>query len=709
MKKKRFVWNSALADLQRCFGPYRLQLTNEQLWRGEQAIRLTPKAFGVLRCLSAQPGQLVTKDQLFETVWPGVVVSDITLAGCIRELRQALEDSPKSPQYIETVHRRGYRFIGTVTEQAAGDAQQDAVMPQTPQLPAHFVGREAELHELQNWWEMALQGQRQLIFITGEAGIGKTTLVEAWLAQVTTGETLWLGRGQCIEQYGTGEAYLPLLEALGRLCRQGDGSQFVELLGEHAPSWLIQLPAVLDDARHVDLQRKTLGVTRERMLRELAQAVEVLSTERPLILVLEDLHWSDHSTLEFLASVARRPEPARLLVIGTYRPVEAIVDAHPLRALQQELSLHGQCRELLLEYLSEEAIAAYLDSRFVGNAFTEIAAPVLHQRIDGNPLFMVSVVDALMRQGVIHNRAGAWELEADTFVTAVEIPQGLRQLIERQIERLESDAQEVLQAGSVAGAEFSAAAVAAGLDTSVDAVERVCEALVRREQFIQASGTAEWPDGTVASRYRFLHALYQEGLSERLTERQRMKLHLRLGERKAAGYGEQNKEIAAELAVDFERGQEYGRAIVYLHQAGEQATRRSAHQEAYAYLTRGLTLLETLPDSPQRARQELILRLSLGIPLLTTKGYAAPEVEQSFSRTQELCQQVGEPDQILPALVGLYLFYFNRGKIQTAYEKAEHYFKLAERRGKPSTLMNAHLMLAAPLLRNCIGCGANCS
>jgi predicted ATPase len=164
--------------------------------------------------------------------------------------------------------------------------------------------------------------------MSGEAGIGKTTLVDTVVTQLETAEAVWCGHGQCIEQYGAGEAYLPLLEAFGQLGRGSHGARLVALLQQHAPSWLLQLPALLSPADHDTLQRRSAGATRERMLRELAEAIESLTAERPLILVLEDLHWSDYATLDWLTFVARRRAGARLLILGTYRPADAIMRQH---------------------------------------------------------------------------------------------------------------------------------------------------------------------------------------------------------------------------------------------------------------------------------------------------------------------------------------------------------------------------------------------
>src|SRR5713101_8176573 len=234
--------------------PFRLDSANQTLWRGSQTIPLTPKAFTVLRYLMARPGQLVTKEELLNAAWPGIYVSDAALKVCIRRLRQALGDLSHPPQYIETMHWRGYRFIGKIA------LSEPSPNPQ-PLVPT-LVGREAELAQLHGWLEKALRGERQVVFVTGEAGIGKTTVVEAFLARAETQVNIWTARGRCVAHYGTGEAYLPVLEALERLCRTPGHERFAALLSRHAPMWMAQMPALLNPAERKRLRRELQGATR---------------------------------------------------------------------------------------------------------------------------------------------------------------------------------------------------------------------------------------------------------------------------------------------------------------------------------------------------------------------------------------------------------------------------------------------------------------
>ncbi|WP_089936581.1 winged helix-turn-helix domain-containing protein [Candidatus Entotheonella palauensis] len=316
------------------FGPFRLDLDNATLLQGEDPLPLQPKTFDLLVHLVRHAGELVSKDDLMETVWPDTIVSDSVLTASMSELHKVLGEMARKPQYIGTVHRRGYRFIApVVAEPLEPSAAAEVATRPRAELKRRphgtMVAREAELTQLHERLDQALQGHRQVVFITGEAGIGKTTLVDAFVDQIASSGAIRIGRGQCIEHYGAGEPYLPLLEALGRLGKGPDGTCIKTVLHHHAPSWLLQLPSLVTDAELEMLQRRASGGTRERMLRELAEAMEALTMEQALVLVLEDLHWSDPAALNGLALIAHRRTPAQRFVLGTYRPVDAMVRQHP--------------------------------------------------------------------------------------------------------------------------------------------------------------------------------------------------------------------------------------------------------------------------------------------------------------------------------------------------------------------------------------------
>lgn len=680
------------------FGPFHLDLEAAQLWQDSTTVRLPVKPFAVLHYLVSHAGQLVSKDALSAAVWEAAYVSDAALAMCIREVRQALGDTAQTPQYVETVRGRGYRFVAAVRRTPLATVSPGAPgQPSAPEASPLLVGRETELGQLQQAWEQALEGRRQLVLVTGEAGIGKTTLVEAFVARVGRPGVEWLGRGQCIEQHGAGEAYLPLLEALGRLGRRPDGARLVQVLQQQAPSWLVHLSALVSADVSESLQRRAGNTTRERMLRELAEAVEVLTAEQPLVLVLEDLHWSDGATLDWLASVARRREAARLLLVGTYRPVDAIVRAHRVHAVTQDLRLHGQAIEVPLGPWSTAGVERYLAQRFGTHTLPAELASVLHQRTDGNPLFLVTVTNDLVQQGVVRQLPQGWTLAGGLQAARQGVPESLRQLIDRQFAHLSSPEQTVLEAASVVGAEFSAAVLAAAMDEAVDVIEARCTALARRGQFVESRGLDEWPDGTVTARYGFLHALYQETIYAQVPINQQLRWHRQIGTRLEMAYGPRTREVAAELAEHFRRGRDSRRAAQYLLYAGENAQRRSAHQEAIGHFTAALGLLTALPETPERAQQELTLTLALGPALAILRGDAAPEVEQLYRRAQTLCQQLGEGPESLLVLHGLWTGANARLQIRQARDLGEEYLAMARQRRDQVALVEAYRTLGTSL------------
>ena len=659
----------------RFFPPFRLDRENAQLWRGDQEIRLRRKTFDVLLYLVDHPGQLVTKAALLDAIWAEVTVSDSMPATCVAELRKALGDEARVPRFIETVHGRGYRFVAKVETPASVAPIGRA--PSVPKSPKPImVGRQDELARLQSWYSHVLEGQRRVIFVTGEAGIGKTTFVQAFLDSIAQEGSVRIGRGQCVEQYGAGEPYMPVLEALSRLGQEPGGERVIELLNRFAPTWLAQMPALLTPEERVRLQSEMQGVTQQRMLREMTQALEALAAEAPLVLLLEDLHWSDFSTLELISAIARRSEPARLLIVGTYRPVEMLANDHPLRTMKQELELHRYCEELRLKLLTEEDVVDYLAKRLSSNGSRRFdsLARVIHERTDGNPLFMVNVVDYLLDDaGLLANslEVSAADWAETLHVYRLYALRSIRQMIERNLERLKPDEQAVLEGASVAGAEFSSASVAAALECPQNEIEACCTRLSRREQFVSEQGPIIWPDGTVAASFRFHHALYQEVLYGRLSAGHQVQLHRRIAKREESGYGERAGEVATELANHYRRANDKQKAIQYFQIAGQRAVARGAMIEGERHFAGALELLSELPEDVERDRRELELQLAVGPALIAVKGWATSETERAYTRARELGERLGDPPELFPALFGMWAMYLDRGEFLIASELSE--------------------------------------
>lgn len=665
------------------FPPFRLDLLNQELWQGVERVPIRGKPFAVLAYLATHPARLVLRDELVRAVWPDTHVGDGLLRGYVRELRALLGDDPAAPRFIETVARRGYRFVAPLRERELRQPAAGATRASRDESRHRIVGRKAELEALEGAFAQARAGSRRVVFVTGEPGIGKTTLVDAFLSSVRA-RGVREARGQCLEHFGAGEAHLPLLEALGGLCRLPGGERSVALLARHAPTWLVEMPALVADADLEGVRRRVLGATRERMLREFAEAVEVLTAAEPLVLVLEDLHWSDHSTLDVISSLARRRHPARLLVLGTYRSPDVAGSAHPLARIKQDLQVHGLSSEVALPPLGAEDVAEYLVARFPEEPLAPHVGRSIHQATEGNPLFVVTLADSWAANATLRERPSG-------------VPENLRQMIGQELDRLPAETRRVLEAASVVGSEFSTAVVAAALEEAEEAVEERCEALAGRGLFLRAGGVDAGAAGGVAGRYAFLHALHRQVLYERLSASRRARLHRRVGGWLEAAYGALAQEHAAELALHFEKGHDAARAVDHLEAAAQKAMRTHAHHEAAALLGRALELLAGLPAAEDRGRRELALRMPLGTALLTTRGYAAPEVHGVFARAHELCRHVEAGPELPFALAGLFRFFYVRADFERARELGEQVLRLADGQHR-ALLLVGHTLVGLPLL-----------
>src|SRR6185369_7794981 len=320
------------------------------------------------------------------------------------------------------------------------------------------------------------------------AGIGKTTLIDIFQQHVHNRSNTRIARGQCIEGFGGIEAYYPMLEAVGSLLQQGEDDSLVKTLAKQAPTWLIQFPSLVKAEQRESLQREILGTTRERMVREICEALEAITAQTPLVVILEDLHWADASTLDLLSAFARRREPAKLLLLGSFRPADVILSQSPLKALKQDLLIRHLCHEITVERLEESDVAEYLVRMFPDSGLPAALANLLHRHCGGNPLFMAALVQDLVKKGLIAQPRGIWALTAHLADIDPGVPDTLQQMLDIQIEQLSAEEQRVLEGASVAGERFSVWAVAAMLETPADSIEAAYEKLAGREQFLRFAG-----------------------------------------------------------------------------------------------------------------------------------------------------------------------------------------------------------------------------
>jgi tetratricopeptide (TPR) repeat protein len=612
--------------------------------------------------------------------------------------------NPEAPAPLDGLVRRmlakdpGLRPSAAEVDAALSDLA--AGRPGRPAVPAPVsgkrptVGRRQELEALRAGFESAAAGRGLMLCVAGEPGIGKTTLVEDFLDELAAdGRPHDVARGRCSERLAGAEAYLPFLEALDNLLRGEGGPDAARVMRLTAPAWYAQLTPHAPAGAPAD----ATGASQERLKRELVAFLEEASRLRPLVLFLDDVHWADGSTVDLLAHLGVRCAGLRLLAALTCRPADLALGMHPFGPVQLDLQGRGLCREISLGFLGQPDVERYLDLRFPGHDFPAEFAAVLRRRTGGNPLFLVELLQYLCDGGVIAAPEGRWALARELPDLRREMPPSVRALIRRKIEQLAEADRRLLTAAGVQGHEFDAAVVARALGREAAEVEERLAELDRVHAFVHLLGEHELPDRTLTARYAFVHVFYQNALYASLQPTRKKALSAAVASAVLDCYGERNPDVAAELAFLFEAARDYPRAAEYFLHAAENAVRVSANQEAAAMARRGLDMLQELPDSPDRSRRERALLLALGVSLVATQGFAAPEVEQTYERARGLCQAAEALSTLFPVLYGLWNVYLVRCELGRCKGLAEQMFALAEGPPDPDFLLAAHNVLQQPL------------
>jgi predicted ATPase len=584
------------------FGCFQLDTKNECLWQNGVQIGLTPKPFAVLRYLVENPQRLVTHDELLDKLWPETYVQPQVLRTYVLELRKLLGDSVESPRFIRTVPGRGYWFLAEV-EEARGHAV-DTRGPESGRI----VGRQQEFERLDGLLQQAVQGDRQVAFITGETGMGKTALIDLFCRQLCSDGHVHIARGQCVEGFAGKEAYYPVIEALGHLCSNG-GKKHVHVIQQKAPSWYAQL-AVLRGDSPAPMTSPARG---ERMLNEICDAIEAMCSETILTVVFEDLHWADLSTLDLISALSRRRQAARLLMLASYRPAEVSAGQHPLKRLKQDLVTHKLCTDVALRPLERDAVREYLAQELKQETLPKGLPSFVHQHSEGNPLFMIAMLEHLVVQGFLRQDSGVWQLRSSLAEIDMGVPTALSEMIEMQIDRLDAADQRLLEAASLIGVVFPAWAAAAALDGDLEDIEAQYETLARRLHFLHPAGHDELPDGTQSAFYVFAHGLYREVLRARQAPARRAKRHLRVAEKLEKLFAGREMDVSCELALHFEAAAEWARAANALCTAAGNALRRGARDEGLKSTERALRLLENLGEPDREAAEKKIRQQIAGL------------------------------------------------------------------------------------------------
>jgi DNA-binding winged helix-turn-helix (wHTH) protein/tetratricopeptide (TPR) repeat protein len=676
------------------FSPFKLDATSQCLLLRQPSgkevrMHLPPKAFSVLQYLVENAGRLVTHNELLDKVWPNTFVQPEVLSSHIRDVRAALGDDARKPRFIETLSRRGYRFIGKIED------GETAEVPQIDFASERLVGRDTEFSKLRQYYRAAMAGRRQLVFMTGEPGMGKTALCREFLRRTQNIEVPFTAWGQCIEGYGVQEPYFPMLKAIAELCRT-EGESIIQVFKAKAPTCIVQFSDLLSREERRDLEFDVRAATSGRMLRELLDALEAVAESKPLIVVLDDLQWVDRATVDVISEFARRHQPARVLLIGTFRPLEAFLNNNPITVLKEELLAHRLCTEISLAGLTESDIDEYLSKLTARGDLRSDLASLLYRRSEGNPLFIVAALEHSFEQGLLIEEDGHLRLTTLLNEFDFDIPRSLRRIIEAQVDHLHIKEQRILEVASVGGSVFSPVVIASATDHTCQEVEDICHDLASRNHIIRATRDTQLANGATLRWYQFVHVLYRDVLYERQSPGRRSSRHRVIGTQLESLYQEYPEEIAAELALHFERASDWDHTVRYLRLAAENSERRYAHREAIALLARALDLVGRISEE-----QKLDVELQIHERLATI--YVASfdrRCVEAYERVFETASAFGLAEMSARALLNL--------ATCLSWEDAEHCLQTTERASRviatlPDPLTRARMEMSCHFFAVCAG------
>jgi predicted ATPase/tRNA A-37 threonylcarbamoyl transferase component Bud32 len=572
----------------------------------------------------------------------------------------------------------------------AGDTW--GVVADGPEARRTTVGREIERSQLLRAYGRVKGGRALIVGVAGEPGVGKTSVVEDFFRDLASrSERPIVAPGRCSETLAGAEAYLPILEVLDRLLHPGSGPSFDGVIRAIAPSWYLQVATHSAEASAAGAVREASpAVSQERMKRELGALFQELSRQQPVVLFIDDLHWADVSTIDALNYLAARCADMRLLVLTSYRPSDMAIAKHPFLGIKSDLQAHGVFEEIALPFLEQADVERYLALQFPNHEFPVEFAAAVHAKTDGSPLFMADLVRYLRDTGGIAQTGGGWVLARSVPDVPRDLPESMRAMIARKIERLDEHDRRLLLAASIQGHEFDSASIGEAVDMDPGEVEDRLEVLERVHVFVKRGDELEFPDGTLTMKYRFVHVLYQNVLYASLQPTRRIALSRNVVRALAAHHGAETASIAGRLALLYETARDFASSASFFFLAAQRAVGLIAFREALSLADRGLAGLRSLPDGPDRQQRELGLQMVRGLALRNVKGWAAPELEATFARARQLCQQLNDPPELFPVLWNVTFFNMIRGDLPLVREQTIMLKAQAERASESAFLMSAH-------------------
>ena len=547
-----------------------------------------------------------------------------------------------------------------------------------------LVGREQEIGLLVERWAQVKEGIGQVVLLSGEAGIGKSRLVQALQEHVSTEPQAWLTPCQCSPYYQNTALY-PLIDLLERVALrfereespqqklrklEGFVVQYGLPLAEAVPLFaaLLSLPLPADYA--------PLTMAPEQQKQQTLHAFLTIflriAAQQPVLFVMEDLHWVDPTTLELLSLLVDQGSTTRILALFTCRP-----DFSPPWTGRAHLT------QVTVPRLPRRQAVEVIHQVVHGKALPPEVVEQIVARTDGVPLFVEELTKMVLESGLLQEREERYELTGP--LPPLAIPATLHDSLMARLDRL-ATVKALAQLGATLGREFAYDLLQAVSLWDEETVQRGLYQLVEAE-FLYQQGLP--PHAT----YAFKHALIQEAAYQSLLRSTRQRHHQHIAQVLEARFPALCATQPELLAHHYTEAGFLVQAMPYWQQAGTRAIQRSANVEAIAHVQRGLALLAALPDTPQRTQHELDFLTTLGPALSATKGYAAPEVVQVYTRARELCHQVGETPEHFPVLWNLYVLSLARAEHQTAMELGEQCLQLAQRVQDEAFLLTAHLAI----------------
>lgn len=559
-------------------------------------------------------------------------------------------------------------------------------------LPS-FVGREPEMRKLDGLLRQAIEGCGRVVFITGEPGIGKTSLSDEFLRRVRKQQQgLLISRGRCVEQYGTGEAYLPFLDAMGELLQAPGRERIAAVMRTYAPTWCMELPTAFVSSGSLEkLQQDTIGATKERMMREMGDALGVLANASPIVLLLEDLHWADPSSIDLLRHLSQRIGGQRMMIACTFRPEDVERSGHPLKNYKAEMQAHHLCEEVALGLWNREHVSEYVDATFSPNDFPEELNSLIHEKTEGHPLFAANLLQYLGERGDLAKVNNRWSLARPLAEMDLAMPESVRAMISKKIDALEAEERRALQYASVEGTEFLSIVTAKLLGVDEIDLEESLARISKTHRLIEIVGDEELPDQSLTTRYRFSHALYQNFLYGDLVNKRRVMLHQQAGELLLGHHGKRAPQIATQLVVHFEQGRDFPRAIEYLNHAGDHAAKLYGYAEAERHYTHALNLVEKLSAESQAQN------LSTLYHKRGTVNHACGDFRQAvkdFTNMLEQAQSLDSLELQSTALNALTTSLFFSHRLEETVARAGEALEVAERAGSEKLRVETMFLIA---------------